>query len=416
MEDRPSKISRKEIMVRVACVVVAFGLWLYRYNIQNPETTVYAVPTTIKNEDTIGNNLMLDPNKDITVNNVRFKLTNPNVNVQSYHFLAEIDLQGQDLKIGRNNRVEYTIVTKPDYAIMSESEMKGTTTIDIVEKSVVEKEITVITRGEPAEGYMYLGPSYTDGSESTVTIAGPKESVDKIDKVGFTVDVNGQENKMYITSQALTAFTADGQIYQGNDITISPQRISAVIEISKTKTVPIRISEKGTLSDNVEVDFKTIDITEVEVAGSDKTLEAATEILTETIDISKITKSEVIPVKLVVPEGLKVIDKGKVTDNIEVKVNYEISEIDTKNFKLPITTKNLSSSLNSELGVTEISVILQGKTSDLDLLTENDLEAYLDLTNLNEGTHQVPVKLNKPDNVTLVSMSQDRIEVILTKK
>ena len=421
MEDKPSKISKKEIMVRIACVIIAFILWLYRYNIQNSEIrNVYDIKVTILNEDSIGNNLMLDPNKPSNIDIFGVKLKDPNAIVLPYHFSAEIDLKGKILKAGRNT-VDYTIVDWPAYAVpFNEDDRSGKTILNLVEKRVIEKEITVMPKGQPAPGYEYLGLDYDGGFEATVMIGGPKESVDKIDKVGLTIDINDQDGNLYVSPQNITAYTADGQPYTGKDISILPEKISGWIQISKTKTVPIRISEKGNLPDNIEIDSKTTNPMVIKIAGNKELLDRTTEIITESIDLSKFSTSDTLDssilVKLNVPEGLKIVDKGKVTNTMEVKANYILADLDTRNFRLTLEVRNLDDSLDVELAKQEISVILGGKKADLDLLVEDEnISAFLDLTNLYEGVHQVPVKLNKPGNITTKS-APDIVEVVLTSK
>ncbi len=410
MEDKPSKISKKEIMIRISCVLVAFFLWLYRYNMDNPERTtiIGGVRVNIINQEVLSdNNLLLSDSARYLTTNIRIKLRNLNANAEITpgQFTVEVDLRGKSLKAGRNN-LEYSITKWPNDASLTNT--KGNINIDLVEKLQVEKDITVFTTGKPAEGYIYLGCTF----ESTVDISGPKDSVNKIDKVGFSLDISNQQNIIDL-SQSLKAYTADGRVYTGNDITITPDIIKTRAIISKIKTVPVVIKEKGTLPDNIEVDSKITDPSVIQIAGSSDLLDKTKEISTETIDLSKLDTNN--DVRLVIPDGLYVIDSGKAVNTMSVKANYVLSKIETKNLRLPIKTINLNTSLSAQLSAEEVSVILQGKKSDLDPLNQDNVNAYLDLTNLNEGIHQVPVKLNKPSSVSTVSISPDKIEVTLTK-
>ncbi|MCL2322167.1 MAG: CdaR family protein [Oscillospiraceae bacterium] len=419
MEVKPSKISKKEIMIRVTCIIIAFILWLINYNNNNPVNTkdVVAVKVSIKNQEVLNDSdlALSDSAKTLTTD---FQITSrdPNPDLSPNSYAAEIDLKdlkGKKLVAGENS-IEYTVTKKPDDVTVATTESNRLVTLMLEEKHEVKKVVKPLKIGNPKPDYNLIGCTYNGEPSLTVTITGPKDSVDKIDMVGFPLDLTNQEKNIPLLSMPFSLYTADGTPYKGNDITISPEKVDVVAIIGKTKTVPIVISEKGTEPDDIAIDSKTTDPLLVQIAGTGDLFDNTTEIYTEPIDLAKVSAS--IDVKLVIPDGIYVIDNKIPRDNMTVKVNYVMSKIVSKNYKLQLQPIHLDPTLSAVLSTTEVSVILKGRESDFALSGENDVNASLDLINLNEGTHQVPVILNKPDSLSIQSpVTPSTVEVTLTE-
>ncbi len=422
MESKSSKLSKKEIMIRIVCVVIAFILWLYRYNTENSERTVsiYGVHVKVLNPDVLNEkNLMYaNTDKDITAN-IKVRTTDAGTPLAN-QFSIELDLKGKVLKAGRN-LLEFTITSWPDFVSIPNT--VGTLNVDLVEKAQVQKDITVIPIGEPAKDYLYLGTVIKGGT--AVKAVGPKDIINSIDKIGFFVTLTDLEEDYNFESETLNAYDKDGNIIDDKSIFISPDKVVGYAKISKTKIVPVKIKEKGSISSDLQINSKSLDITEVKITGSKDLLDNTTEIYTDAIDLSKITEvNKVNNVKLTIPEGILIVKeedgKQKAVDEVEVNVAYNISKLVTKNLPpLDVNINNLDPAYKAQLNPNKVSVILSGKQSYIDDLGDNDVTVNVDLSNLTEGTHQVPIKVNVlgdiKDHIKIESVGQEKIEVIITR-
>ena len=56
---------------------------------------------------------------------------------------------------------------------------------------------------------------------------------------------------------------------------------------------------------------------------------------------------------------------------------------------------------------------VQGDAETLSALTKDDINIYIDLTDLDAGEHTVDILYEQPDNITVKSLTQTTVSVIL---
>ena len=80
---------------------------------------------------------------------------------------------------------------------------------------------------------------------------------------------------------------------------------------------------------------------------------------------------------------------------------------------VPLSYENLQQGLAVVKMPQVVDMTLEGVTGSFDDLLVGDLEAYLDLSELDKGTHQVQVRGKAPRDLTLVSLAPRQVEVII---
>lgn len=80
---------------------------------------------------------------------------------------------------------------------------------------------------------------------------------------------------------------------------------------------------------------------------------------------------------------------------------------------VPLSYENLQPGLAVVKIPQTVDMTLEGVPRAFDELMESDLEAYLDLSELEAGTHQVQVRGKAPRGLTLISLAPRQVEVIV---
>ena len=105
--------------------------------------------------------------------------------------------------------------------------------------------------------------------------------------------------------------------------------------------------------------------------------------------------------------------------NVTVKVTME-KETSKEFTGIPIQFENLDSSKYRALAKsaedTKVDVVVKGVKSILNKLTADDIKAYVDLSDLSEGTIRVPVQVTGNDVRLSYTSRTTSIEVIISKR
>jgi len=84
-------------------------------------------------------------------------------------------------------------------------------------------------------------------------------------------------------------------------------------------------------------------------------------------------------------------------------------------FTVPLEIRNLSPELAIMETTDQVQVRVQGSNSDLDNLKSGNISAYIDATGVIIGSATLEVKVDKPDNIEVVSVSPASISVEISK-
>lgn len=272
-------------------------------------------------------------------------------------------------------------------------------TTDIIHKDKLDTQLNIesitLNRGDA----IIKGAAYKLEQVASVKALIDVENISK-PKVGSTT----------LTDIPLVAYDKDGKII---DVEIVPKKVEAVIKItSPSKTVPIRVIPEGT-PEGKAIKTLTPSVTEVTIYGDDAAL-SEIEYLPVKIDVSSVTGDKTYTVNLTKPTGVREISVKTIT------VKLTLDEVVSKEVKgIQIKTINLESGYSVQALSEEdstVAVIVNGSKSVLDALDSSTIEAYVDLSGLKEGEHEVSVKVTGEDTKLTYTPRVKKIKVRITKK
>lgn len=412
------KGNKEKLIAKIISVILAFGLWLYVTNVENPTRTsqITGIPVKIENEDVLkDSNLALTPGQDLTVD---LSLEGPSSEVygaKKSDFTVVLDLNSYALKEGEN----VIPVKLVDYPSGVNIKNDGILSVKVNVEPLVEKEVKVTSNVKTSfkSGYKQ---SSLNVSPEVVKISGAKSVVDRVKSaalVGSASDIG----ESYEGTFKLSPMDSNGNEVQG--VSLSEEEGTLTIGSGIKKEVKVVTNYKGSLPNGIQLDGVKLDSDKVTITGSKANIDKIQSISTEDIDLSNIKETTTLKLKYILPSGVNLVGNynyvnatvtvKSVENNTEDKAdNSNSDDAETK------TIDNISVSLSDGNDTSfiyeaeKISITVTGKKTDLDKLTQDNVKASASAAELKEvGQQEVELNvslvnagstvkiINKPDKV-----------------
>lgn len=265
-------------------------------------------------------------------------------------------------------------------------------TIAVDEMVTVKKPVTVTAKGQPAEG-MVLDRITVNQEE--VSVKGPKKSVDKVHSVAGYIPVTGAKDTV-VSSVELAALDQNKNVIAGLEIT--PNTVGVQAAISKAKSVPIEINYKDDGGAEFNRDRAILTPPSVTITGDTEAIDQIERILTRPVDPVELMNTNAMPIELVVPEGIHLVNPDE-----SILLRYMKKESSRRT--LEVSTNNMSSAPGvnlSEFNVPKkIDVEIYGDASLVDAIRETDIQLAVD----REGK----VKADGPKGLEIIRITPKRL-------
>ncbi len=398
---RPAaKSVRENSGLAVLSVVLAFGLWIFVTDAENPEQTQrlpFSIPVRPVNvpPDIVVANKLRDVGLDVRVEQNTFD------SLTKDDFQATVDLTGftvgpYDLKVDvetltRRGNLRVVEVFPPNI---------GVELSQLISKPVpVELE----TRKSPPTDFEL---SRTKVGVETAVVSGRGDRVANVAKAVASVDVEGR-TESFDTAVRLEARDQGGELVE--DVDINPAVVDVSISIEQksfSRALAVSPQLKGTPRQGYNVLGVTVEPAVVTVFGSQTFVEQAVAILTQPVDIDDATGDISRTVSLSLPTGTSV--KGGVNVTVKVKISAATGQ---QAFAVPITVTGLADDLKIAGNLPPVQVFLSGPLPQLLDVNPSEIKASIDLGGKDAGTHKVGIKVTAPNGLEVGSISPQEIDV-----
>lgn len=384
------KSKNRTLIVKIVCLLLSFGLWLYVSNVENPSRTrdLNNIPVELINENSLADSKFAIENKEQFT--VDLKLEGPSNEVlkaKKEDFRIVADMSAYALKIGENT-IPVQIINAPQNITIKNNGFLG---IKINLEELVKKEFTIKSKVKVTykdniyEKQQVIAPK-------TVTVTGGKSSIEKInDAVLVGEEKNVDKN---LQNDYDVKFV---DVYGSEVGNIEPDNKTAKLSITVTngKSVPINLKTSGSVPNGFVLDGYELNKNSVNILGDSSNINKVQVIDTEPVNISSMQEDSEINTKLSLPEGVNVEDGDNV---VKVKFKVRKEENATKNVTCNVQVKNLDESFSLGTQNLAVNVTLTGTQAVLDKINAESINVILDLSTLKEeGT------FNYTPQATLVS-------------
>lgn len=373
-------------------IIMAFILWLnITINQKNTmDRTITNITVSVNLENTFAAENQMNIIGDISQQKFSVTVRGPSYLVSSltasdlnlYASAASVDAPGEyrlDVAQVRNSY-------NNDYEILNIIPSTLKVSFDYIDT----KEFTIepIAVGVNASEGLIAENGLVSGTEKdTVTITGPRTTINKIQKVV----ANAQVNKTLSSSETFDAdivlLDVDGKTIKPDNLTLSANKVKVTVPISKKATVPVVLDfsnmplgfDKSTIK--YSIDYPT-----VTVIGTPETVEKTKQVTLSAIDLSTVSNSSnSFDVSAKLPEGVRILEN---IDHFTVKIDTTGYLQKTINVN-KVNFSNIASGLSVSKNISIKNVKVFGPASMLSGVTSANIEAEINLTDKKSGEHTV---------------------------
>lgn len=309
-------------------------------------------------------------------------------------FTDYVDIQVQVVKDGQVlNNVE---------AVPRTSALK----LSIENRDTNTYAVNVNTTGTPANGYAVAS---TTTSPTYIKVTGPTSLVEGVASVGVDVDVSGAEGTVN-TQSDINMYDSDGNIIANEELEMSSETADVIVEMARTKTVPVVVKTSGTPSQDCVVTGTSLSQTSVVISGQQEALSKIDNITipSSAVSVDGLSEDKTYTFKLTdyVPSGVKIVSDSR------LQVTIKISKASTKTVHISsdaIKIENVSSGYNAVIEGTGIDVIISGTGTMLENISATDITCNVNAAGLSAGTHSVDVSVSVPDGCSVLESSSVKL-------
>lgn len=307
MMNRINSIFRRNLPAKIVALGVAVVLWVVVMSDQNPAIEgSFTVPVAVVNSPEGYKVTKSEDTVKIKVRGARSLF----VSATADDFRAYVDLGGAEA--GKQSYKVQTALPQGFELVEVQPE-----TVDFNLDKIIQKQVRadVIVTGNSAPGTTVA--KVTQAS-SIVTIEGPQSAVESVTRVVGYVGLSGNSTDFDL-QVPLTALNADGR--EVHDVKVVPSVTEVTVQLARgltKKIVTIHPVLDGSLPDDLTLSEVRTDPIKLEIAGESKVLAPLSSVDTEKIDLSKVTGSEKLTVRLNLPNGVTVTNP-EISVNIVVK-------------------------------------------------------------------------------------------------
>ena len=404
----------------ILSIVLAFALWLGIAMVENPvrQQTFTDISASVTLEGTAASDLGLGIISDVASQRFSVTVSGPNYIVSSLK-AEDFSLSASTIDINSagtfNLEVTATSNTnKSGYTITSISPSNIDVTVDFIDT----KEFTIVPKligVSASEGLVAETPVVANSQQSTVTVKGPRSTIEKIATVGTIAEVNdtlatsqtfNSDVVLYDSNdKILYRYTADGTVYDSNDniitnsyLTLSFTNVKVTQPISKKKTVNCKavFSNLPAGMTNEDINYK-LSQSKVTVIGTPEIIDKIENISLSPIDFRTVsTTASSFEVSASLPDGVKILENIEFF-TVDINVSgYAETTLEIKN----IRCLGLSGDLKAKTDKS-IRVKLCGPQNVIKNIKASDLFAVIDLTDKTAGDYTVEavIKSDVYDNI-----------------
>lgn len=373
---------KNKIFTLILSFVISFGLWLYVVTVISPESeaTFYNVSVELKGMEYLNSKdlIITSDTKNLKLDELKLggnrsdlnKLSSSNITVTAD--LSTITEPGE-------YQLPWTVSFQSATAEVLEQENQYITVI-VAEQATKTVEIKPLYSGKVSDGYE-ADKENIRMDHTTVTVKGPKDTIDKIEYARITIDISNRNVGFKSDYDLVLCDGSSRPVVNDQYVTMNLETVTAALEIYKVKKIELNYVLDMTDSGLREEDVTLTPVGKVTLIGSDDALNSLDEQFkndqyTFTIKVSEYKQTTTTTLVLPLPSGVSCKEK--------IEIQIAIPDMTQKTFKLDgsaFVLQNVPEGLQVNISGNQ-TIAIWGPESVLEELDESSLRIFVDCTDL----------------------------------
>ncbi|WP_078551215.1 YbbR-like domain-containing protein [Bacillus alkalicellulosilyticus] len=267
-------------------------------------------------------------------------------------------------------------------------------------------EVDIVNEGEIAEGYS-IGTAIVNPVNVEITAA--EDLIDQVAIAKVYVDVAGADETIEKGAPVKIYDHAGNELHLDVDPAVVDVRVPIT---SPFKSVPYKISREGQLPQGVSISSIVSTPKEVTIYGPQDVLNEISVLEGITLNLDDLTESQTVELAVPVPDGVESVEPGFIEVTIELT---EEESITMESMPIEITgTPATTIVAFVEPEFEEVSLTIRGAQSLLEKIRPEDIQIYIDVSQLAPGEHEVPIQVVGPQNLVFTP-SQTTVKVSVSE-
>ena len=403
-ESKVRQFLRKDITLRIISIFIAFILWLYVVDIQNPQMdmNIRDIPVQFINIQALDDQGLMVMNEKPQTISLRVRGRRKTLaSIKSDSIKAFVDLRGLN-KTGEHPVFIQTTIPLEGVEIIDKNPYYAEIKLDKIVQ--IQKEINIVTRGNVQTPYIALEPKIRP---NTVVLRGPSAVINAVEQLVIEVDITGH-TKDIVFQQSYDIYNRNNEKIINHNLRKDIEMVEIIYPIKKTKRVPIRPIITGESAADYIVTAVNFSPEYVTLAGTEEQLNAIEQVNTVEITIDDIQEGIRLEVPIVLQEGLRVVNG---TDIVQVLIGVD-REIERTIEIETIRVHNVPEEFSYKMVTKELEIMLRGIESKINLINDRNLNVSVDIGQLEEGEHEVPVNISTSADIEVMESYVAVIQLI----
>jgi len=404
-------IKTNNLVLKISSLAVAFLVWIIVVNVSNPIVTRnISVPLNVVNANIItdaGKTYSLMGANSVTVSyEVRSR---DQSRISASDFNASIDL-GDMYDITGAVPIAVEVVNNKDLIIGAVASKPSIVRVSI--EDLQRKEFTLTTKitGTPSDGFS-VGEVKLD--KTNVVVTGPVSVIGQISQIGVEIDVSGLDSDESGRAE-LKYFDANGNAFviSDNRVSKSFDNVGYSLVMLNGRTLALNFDVGGTAAQGYKFTGAESTTKSIQVRGQPEVLEGLDSI---TVPASALSVEGAtgdvnitVDIKNFLPANVTAVGDTK------VNVTLKVEALDKKSLTLTVNDLNIVGArpgVATNIVPEKITVVVSGLSANLESVTNADLKATLDVSEMNSGSNTGSLKFEPATGLSVDSYTP--FEVII---
>ncbi len=369
---------------KVASLILAIVLWIYVMDIENPEIvkSFDNVPISLVNIERVESNGLLLANPTELSVNLKLKGRRSellDLNLSSIHVTA--DLYGA---IKGYNSIPLNFRIDNDEVYMTNASQNE---LNLYLDKIVElpKKVDIKISGTLPEGY---SGGQVEVTPEEVIVRGPEKLVNEVAKLIGNLDISDLK-KDVLKQIPVIAVDNDGNVVQG--VEVKTPYVNAGIGVFKVSEFPVEVNYTGGVPVGYRMTKVLLNPDRLKIMGKEEDMLYYTKVVPDALDLTDKTETFDIKLPLKLPVALTSVDSVEAI-TATITIEKIITATYTYDFK-DISFLNVTNGLSVMDREAKFIVRVVGIESLVSTMKKEDLSLTVDLKDVVEGLHTVPLQI-----------------------